>query len=225
MIYITGDIHGTHSIDKFYSEAFQDLNLTNSDYMIVCGDIGVVWSLGARDIGIQDFYKNNNFITLFVDGNHENHDGLNNYPVEMWNGGKVHKINDKLIHLMRGQVYLIDGKKFFTMGGATSVDKHMRTEFVSWWSNEMPSSKEYEEALINLNSNDWQVNYIITHCISDRILKEIASWYEQDSLTNFLDSLEDKLQFNHWYCGHYHIDKEFYNRYTVLYDNIIKIIE
>ena len=44
---------------------------------------------------------------LFVDGNHENFDLLNAYPVEMWKGGKVHNIKPDIIHLMRGQVFEI----------------------------------------------------------------------------------------------------------------------
>lgn len=39
------------------------------------------------------------------------------HPIEQWNGGKVHLINDSVIHLMRGQIYTIDKLKFFTIGG------------------------------------------------------------------------------------------------------------
>ena len=47
---------------------------------------------------------------------------LSAYPITEWNGGKVHKIADNIIHLMRGQVFDIDGIRFFTMGGASSHD-------------------------------------------------------------------------------------------------------
>ena len=46
---------------------------------------------------------------LFIDGNHENFDKLNSYPVETWCGGKVHKIRNNVIHLMCGEVYCIEG--------------------------------------------------------------------------------------------------------------------
>src|SRR5699024_12624046 len=36
--------------------------------------------------------------------------------------GKVHKIRDSVIHLMRGEIFDIDNKKFFTFGGAKSHD-------------------------------------------------------------------------------------------------------
>lgn len=35
---------------------------------------------------------------------------LNSYPVEIWNSGKVHKISDSVLHLMLGQVFLIESE-------------------------------------------------------------------------------------------------------------------
>lgn len=58
-----------------------------------------------------------------MDGNHENFKQLNAYDVDIWNGGKVHFIENEIIHLMRGQVFEIDGTRFFTFGGVYSIDK------------------------------------------------------------------------------------------------------
>ena len=49
-------------------------------------------------------------------------DDLNSFPVTMWHGGKVHKVGNSVIHLMRGQVFRIAEKTFFTFGGAASHD-------------------------------------------------------------------------------------------------------
>ena len=38
-------------------------------------------------------------------------------------GGKVHRIRPHVLHLMRGQVFDIEGHTFFTMGGVKSVRK------------------------------------------------------------------------------------------------------
>ena len=62
------------------------------------------------------------FTVLFVSGNHENYDLLEAFPITEWHGGKVQLIFDSVIHLMRGQVYEIQSKKFFTFGGASSHD-------------------------------------------------------------------------------------------------------
>ena len=70
----------------------------------------------------MDWLDCKSFTTLFVDGNHENFDRLYEYPVEEWHGGKVHKIRPSVIHLMRGQIFEIEGKSIFTFGGASSHD-------------------------------------------------------------------------------------------------------
>lgn len=100
---------------------------------------------------------------LFIDGNHEDFDKLDSYPVETWCGGKVHKIRNNVIHLMHGEVYCIEGDTIFVMGGGYSIDKYRRTEGVSWWSQEMPSEEECRNALKNLEEVGNNVDYIITH--------------------------------------------------------------
>ena len=53
----------------------------------------------------------------FLDGTHENFELLKSYDVIEWNGGKARQIYKNLYHLMRGQIYEIEGLKIFTMGG------------------------------------------------------------------------------------------------------------
>ena len=100
----------------------------------------------AWDLGILDELAEKPYQILFIDGNHENFNALNSYPVEEWNGGKVHRIRKNILHLMRGQVFTIEGKTFFTMGGAYSIDKHLRKEGYSWWSDEKPNDAENGES-------------------------------------------------------------------------------
>ena len=61
--------------------------------------------------------------TLFADGNHECFPRLNSYPVKEWHGGKVHEILPKVLHLMRGEIFELEGKSIFVMGGASSHDR------------------------------------------------------------------------------------------------------
>ena len=103
------------------------------------------------------------YTVLFIDGNHENFDRLNAYPEEMWNGGRVHRIGKNILHLMRGQVFEIEGKRIFAMGGANSIDKYARAEGVSWWRAEIPSESELAEARRNLDKYGNCVDLIITH--------------------------------------------------------------
>ena len=126
-IFVTGDIHGTIDIRKLTWRNFEELELGEDDFLIICGDFGLVWCFEDdegrdKDEEWLDWLEGKPWTTLFVDGNHENFDLLSTYPVEEWNGGKVQLIRPNVIHLMRGQIYNIDGSTFFTMGGASSHD-------------------------------------------------------------------------------------------------------
>lgn len=169
------------------------------------------------------------FNLLFIDGNHENFDLLNAYPIEDWHDGKVHRIKHNVLHLMRGQVYDILGKKIFTFGGANSVDKEYRTIGSSWWKEEMPSQSEYLEGLHNLNANNYCVDYIITHTCSNTILSKIPSYrlmagkVQTDRLNDYLEILEEQVTFTHWFFGHFHYSDKIDEKHTVLYKNIKRV--
>lgn len=123
---------------------------------------------------------------------------------------------------MRGQIYNIDGLKIFTMGGASSHDKEHRKEGENWWAAELPTIENYEEASNNLQKNNWSVDLVITHCAPDSIQSQLADWYKHDELTRFLESLKNKLSYNKWYFGHYHIDRKIENKHFAIYHIIEK---
>lgn len=226
MIYVTGDTHMPIDKEKLTARIFNHRGMTKDDYVIICGDFGGVWDYRGESREEKywlDWLENKPFTTLFVDGNHECFPRLNAYPVEEWNGGKVHKIRPSVIHLMRGQVYTIGGKKFFTMGGASSHDKEYRKEGYSWWKEELPSMEEYNEALENLGKHDYKVDYVITHCMPDNVQHKIAYWYEHDQLTNFLFTIDKDLDYTHWYSGHYHKSEAIDEKHTTLYNSIERI--
>ncbi len=230
MIYVTGDVHGNIDINKLSAKNWPIGNtLTHTDYLIVCGDFGLIWddpdNITAEEKYWLEWLSKKPWTTLFVDGNHENHDRLATYPVEEMFGGKVHRITPNIIHLMRGEYYEIDGRTFWCMGGATSTDKHRRTEGKSWWRNELPSIQELNHGIEVLRAHDLKVDYIITHCAPRNIQEILAHWYENDGLTSFLNLVLQDVEFKRWFCGHYHIDKEVNEKFVVVYDNIIPLPE
>lgn len=226
MIYVTGDTHRSYLLCL---EIFCDNHpeLTKKDYIIIAGDFGGVWAKETLESDLKPF-SDLPATVLFVDGNHENFDLLNAYPVEIWNGGKVHKIKPDIIHLMRGQVFEIEGKTIFTFGGATSIDKDWRIEGESWWAQELPTYEELDEGLANLKRYNNKVDYIITHSCGQRALMypqiRIAAGVkticpESHLLSNF----EDIAEFKHWYFGHFHIDAELSDKYTALLHNVVRL--
>ena len=177
-IVLAGDTHGVLTLDKVFNYQQTKNKLDMSDYLIICGDCGVVWD---EDIlgSIIEKYNSIGTNILFVDGNHENFDLLNSYPVETWNGGKVHKIAENIIHLMRGQVFEIFGKKILTLGGACSTDKAQRTEHFSWWADEEFSEHDLQEALRNLKKHQNKVDFVISHSPTDDLIELLKAMYTQ----------------------------------------------
>lgn len=121
MLYFTGDTHGDFS--KFSAKRYGKF-LTEHDVVIIAGDFGGIWWTEPNkdeEYWIK-WLSNKSFTIAFVDGNHENFDRLNQFPVEtLWNG-QVHRISQNVVHLMRNQIYEIQGYKVFTCGGAESTD-------------------------------------------------------------------------------------------------------
>ena len=247
MIYVTGDTHG-----KFYKLRPEEFpigaSLTRDDYMIICGDFGAVWDGQAHDQMQLQQLEQLPFTVLFVSGNHENFELLAKYPISDWHGGKVQLIRPNVIHLMRGQIYTIEGETFFTMGGARSHDisdgilepdapdfeeqfwhmRRMRMMFrvnhYSWWKEELPSAEEYEVARANLRMANYKVDYIITHCAPDSIVDILGrGFYSHDALTAFLEEVQATVDFKRWFFGHFHDDRNIGEKYTLLYDQIIPL--
>ncbi|SDA11773.1 Predicted phosphoesterase [Ruminococcus sp. YE71] len=212
MIVITGDIHGTIDIAKLDIENTPGLAaLTENDYLIIAGDFGLIWSGSEEEQYWLDWLDSMPWTTLFIDGNHENFDMLEKLPEEEWHGGRIHRVTDKIFHLMRGQIFEIEGLTFFTFGGAESHDKYYRVEGESWWPQELPSKAELLEGRHALENAGFKVDYILTHCAPTSVQRELILLRDDDSytrnvLTEFLEGVKIRTQYERWFCGHYHID-------------------
>jgi predicted phosphodiesterase len=225
MIYVTGDTHIPNDIAKLHPELFPEQErMTKSDYVIICGDFGGVWNNGGEEMFWRQWLSERNFTTLFIDGNHENFTLLNLFDIEKFCGGRVHKIIDGVYHLMRGEIYNLNGITIFAMGGATSIDKHLRIENESWWKEEMPSELEYKYAEKNLALHGKKVDYIITHCCPDSVLDMISPYYSHDKLTNFLECVvKDECEYKEWFFGHYHDDIDVDDKHYCLYHRVMRM--
>lgn len=248
MIYITGDTHSDFL--RLEEDKFPIQNeMTKDDYVIICGDFGGVWTFeeeSSREKYWLDWLNERNFTTLFVDGNHENYTRLyNDYQVKKWHGGKVHKIRDSVLHLMRGELFDIDGKKIFAFGGAKSHDiqdgilnldeeekiyefrkrgAYFRIRDFSWWDLELPTEEEMKNGINNLEKVNYKVDYVISHCCPSNIQALLGSGsYKKDYLTDYLQEISEKLEFKKWYFGHYHDNRQVNSQYVLLYEDIVPL--
>lgn len=228
MIFITGDLHGTHDISKLSVNKFKvQSGLKRSDYLIICGDFGLLWDGSPEDEYWLDWLENKPWTTLWIDGNHENYDMLKAYPQEEWQSGTVQRIREHVLHLCRGSVFELEEKKFFAFGGAESHDKKYRTLGRSLWEEELPSPEEIEKGRQTLEENGWKVDVVITHSLPGSIQETMfAGWeYGVNRLTDFFDEVEERLNFGMWFSGHYHHSLAFDKKHFLIYNNIVKLTD
>lgn len=247
MVIITGDTHG--KFDRLKKDCAKRRKLKENDYLIICGDFGGIWFGNQRQEKTLNELSTLPFTILFADGNHENYDLLDSYPVSEWHGGKVQIIRPNIIHLMRGQIYEIEGKKYFVMGGAACHDvwngildpnspsferkysslrkRHAfaRIKGISYWTRELPSKEEYDEAWKNLCDNNKEVDIVISHCAPSElqnmfmyIVKNFT--YPKNELTDFLQKVYNECSFQCWCCGHYHLSFRF-QKFHILYEDYL----
>ena len=248
MLFITGDTHGDW-MSRLNVNAFpEQKEMTKDDYVLILGDFGL-WHDTKQERYNLDWLEDKPFTTLFVSGNHENYDRLDNYPVEEWNGGKIQKIRSSIYHLMRGEVFTIEGKTFFTFGGASSHDikdgilekddprlktwrydytKMFRINHLSWWKRELPSDEEMNNGIKNLDLYNNKVDYIITHSPYTSLLSQMdghTGLYKSDYLTDYLQEIKQNTDYKIWFFGHMHINKQFqWEKSICLYEQIIRIL-
>lgn len=225
MIYVTGDMHG--DINRFSDTSLpNESEWTENDYLIICGDFGFIFLNDEKEKEQLDLLEKKPYTILWVDGNHENFNVLPQYPIEEWNGGKIHRIRRNIIHLMRGQCFTIEGKKFFSMGGAYSIDRAFRKKDFSYWDAEMPNDKEYKEASETILANNKEFDYIITHTAPRDIIFRLGYYPDphDKQLTVFLEDIMRECKFTKWFFGHFHEDETLLDgKFKALYYEVEKI--
>lgn len=247
MIFVTGDCHGDYRRFSVRSFPLQK-EMDRKDLVIIAGDFGY-WDHSTEQEYWMNWLAAKDFTIAFVDGNHENYDMLAELPVERWKGGKVQFIRENVIHLLRGQMYRIQGKRFFTFGGARSHDIRdgileaddpklrrkvqaleragalYRINHLSWWKEEMPGQEEYEEGRRTMEENEWTCDYVISHCAPSSVQALFSlGEYEPDELTGYLEELHSRCRYRHWFFGHYHRDEPVDEKHDMLYHQILRIV-
>ena len=227
MIYVTGDMHGPAGLARLKEWG----DGREGDFLIVAGDFGYPWDFSEEECDEIAWLESLPYTLLFIDGNHERFDHWESRPVEPWCGGLIQRLRDSspIIRLMRSEVYVIDGIRIFTLGGAASIDFAYRVPFVSWWPQEVPSERNFDEARANLGACGWEVDYVITHTCPGSLIERTIyparpiPGLSDERLRQFLDEVDFRLDFKHWYFGHFHGDRDVDERHTLLYESIIPL--
>lgn len=223
MVYVTGDMHG--DAGRFNDPRLKKLK--KGDTLLICGDFGFLWNGGKAEQKLLKQIGSKKYNVCFLDGTHENFEQLNSYEATEWNAGKVQQISNNLYHLMRGQIYEIEGLKIFTMGGGESPDIDIRFDNDTWSRDEIPTQAQLLEGANNLEQAGCKVDIILTHEPPATIkgflkLKEKGP-VRVTALNAYFEELGKSATFQKWYFGSMHVDKYISSTHTAVFTNVLDV--
>ncbi len=227
MVYITGDTHGeTRRLRHFYLSE----SLSPQDCVIILGDAGYNFYGGEKDWWAKKKLEKFEATFFCIHGNHEIRPAnIPAYHEKTWNGGTVYSEDEfpNLLFAKDGEIYDIAGKRCIAIGGAYSIDKYIRLQHgYGWWPDEQPSAeiRAYVESQLAARGN--QVDVVLSHTCPLKYLpyEAFLSMVDQSTVDNsteiWLDAIEDRIDYDQWYCGHYHTEKRI-DRMEFLFESII----
>lgn len=222
--FLMGDTHG-NLFDLFNNTKMLNENCT----LIILGDFGFIWDSTEAEKNIKKIEELPCQIA-FIDGNHENFPLISQLEtIEEWNEGKVGRIGKNIVHLLRGEIYNLNGKIVGVCGGANSVDLWHRVEGLSWWKEEEITDQDIANFKSNLVKVDNKVDVVLSHDAPTTAipLVKLFSGVNDGKISNCQNQLQkiyDCITFDKWFFGHWHIDKRIDDKFTCLFHNLIELV-
>ena len=184
--------------------------------LIILGDAGINYYLDERDKMLKEQLNSYNIKLFCVQGNHEERpENISTYKeVDMF-GGKVFIEEEypNLIFAKNGELYEMDNKKVLVIGGAYSVDKNYRIIYGHPWFKDEQLSKEEMNNILNKYKGQ-HIDIVLSHACplkyepTEVFMKGINQFDVDKSMEKFLDEVEQSIDYDKWYCGHYHTEKK-----------------
>ena len=230
--FITGDKHRNFERVKNFC---RDMNTRRKDVLIILGDTGFNYYEDVRDDMLKKEISALNITLFCLHGNKENRpQNIGTYGIKSFCGGKVYfePKYPNIYFAIDGEVYTFEGKKYMVVGGAHSVDKlRCLQENKPFWDDEMPDDTIKAKVEEGLAVCDNKIYGMLTHtCPIDYLPTEMfvsthqnaaikrkprkaksKSFFKPDidrTTEEWLGELEKQIDYEVWFCGHYHIDKQ-----------------
>ena len=213
MVYITGDTHG--DIESFNERRLN--HLKKEDYLIITGDFGFIWDNSKEEIKKLKKLSKKKYTILFVEGSHENFEQLKQYEEVPFHEGTARKIADNIFCLNRGELYSIENKTVFTLGGGLPPETDETENAPS-----LPTDEELEYAVVNIQEQHNNVDLIITHEAPASVKRMIDRNAYINDLNIFLDSMMHNTRYQKWFFGSLHEDRAISENLICVFEEVHK---
>ncbi|MCR5040572.1 MAG: metallophosphoesterase [Clostridia bacterium] len=221
MVYITGDVHGDEKRLSKRALSF----MKEGDTLIICGDFGFLWDGSASERRVLKRLGERNYNICFLDGVHENFALFDEYVVSEVFSGRAQRLTGNVIHLLRGEVYEIEGRTYFVMGGG-DPDPELSDGRDEKNNPCSPSKQELLRGVNNLEKRSMRVDCILTHsppsAVKDFLLPQSAGESETSALSSYLAALSTSCEYKKWFFGSLHLDRHISVRQTAVFEDILR---
>jgi 3-oxoacid CoA-transferase subunit A len=235
-VFITGDKHGDFRSDFDYQRVknfCENYETTLDDFIIVLGDHGIHYDGEWHDHNSRKKLGKYPITFIMIRGNHDMRPEpgwkrlflMKPGTVTGWFWEDPEVAN--VLYTDEFGWYTFRDQPVFVIGGAYSVDKYYRLEMRAqghtgyrWFRDEQLSEKEMTEAyrLFFSQLRPGQPATIMSHTCplgfkpADKLLPMVDQSTVDESMEKwmdklYLDALNLGIDFNKWYCGHWHTDR------------------
>lgn len=136
--------------------------------------------------------------------------------------------SDRMLCLARNYIFGVSVQnKGELLNWMTEVYNSLPNSVKFWWDNEQPSELTKQHVENQLKKNNWNIDVVLTHTCPfdfepvDMFISGIDQDSVDDSTEKWLQEIERKLNYKHWYAGHYHVNRKLNDKFTFLFDDIV----
>ena len=229
-VFMHGDCHADFRWLKYFCEEHET---TKDDLMIILGDAGINYWCNLKDYDLKEKLKELPITLLCIHGNHEERPfNIFSYHEKEMFDGTVYIEDDfpNILFAKDGENYQIKNHRYLILGGAYSIDKLQRIIYGHrWYPSEQPSQEIKNDVAKQLVKYNYMFDIVLSHTAPlkyepvEMFLPGVDQSKVDKSTEEWLDDIENMIEYNQWYFGHYHGDSVRTNKVSMLYRKTIEI--
>ena len=216
-ILLAGDLHMN---TRAAHEVIDHAQAVDADLILQVGDFGY-WPRAEHRAGVEyltlvdDALASAGLELWFVPGNHEDWPELAKLPIGR-DGRRA--VGARIFELPAGYRWTWGSTRWLAVGGAPSVDKHLRTEGVEWFPEEELTEPQ-AAAIIDAGRADVVVAHdapMATPFLRERLQQHVPpplrrNWWPLEAVVRAdahqerMRRILDGVQASRWFHGHHHV--------------------